>query len=183
MWNWHPFKLVALSATVLTLSALGAEEPTQTVEVDGLSFQAPASWKKTQPTSAMRRAQMTIASDQGGAGPAELVVFVFPGGAGTVQQNVERWERQFKDKQGNPVKAETSKQKGKNVDVTRVEVAGTYTDPFSRKGPQPDHRLLAAIAQTDQAAYFVRLVGPEKTVSAAKPAFDDLIKSMSISGK
>ena len=34
--------------------------------------------------------------------PAELVVFAFPGGAGTVDANIERWRKLFKDKDGNP---------------------------------------------------------------------------------
>ena len=50
---------------------------------------------------------------------AELVVTAFPGGAGSTDQNIKRWESAFKDADGKAPKAETKKVKGKNVDVLR----------------------------------------------------------------
>lgn len=176
-------RLAALCASMLTLVVLGADAPTQTVEVEGLSFQVPAAWKKAKLNSPMRKAQLEAPPAKGDKDPGVLAVFIFPEQAGTVAENVERWRNQFKSKDGQAVKADVKKVKGKNVDVTRVSVAGTYTDPFGGKGPQPAHRLLGAIVETRQAAYFLRMVGPEATMNQAEPAFDALIKSMSIAGR
>ena len=73
--------------------------------------------------------------------------------------------------------AETKATKGANYEVARVSIGGTYTDPFSKAGPQADYRLLGAIVTNDHSAYFVKLIGPEKTVGAAEADFDALLKS------
>jgi hypothetical protein len=172
---------LASGTLLLTLVAAAAQEPgkTQTIEAEGLSFQVPATWKKVQPTSSMRRAQLNAPPAEGDTEPAELVLFVFPGRAGTVEANVERWRNQFKGADGQPPKVDSRSVKGRNVDVTRVEVAGTYTDPFAGKGAQPDFRLLGAIVEAPRTAYFLKMVGPEKTMTAAKPDFEKLIASIS----
>lgn len=162
-------------------AAFGADGP-QTVDAGGLSFQAPAAWKSTRPESQMRRAQMEIKPDKGDEDPAKLVVFAFPGGAGSVEANIERWRKLFRDKDGNPPKAESKTVKGKNVEATRVELAGHYYPsnfPGQKKEPdRENYRLLGGIVVTDDTSYFLRLVGPEKTVSAAKGDFDALLGSL-----
>ena len=60
--------------------------------------------------------------------------------------------------------------------------AGTYMfkarpmDP-SPGEPRPNHRMLAAVLPTPQGNYFIRLVGPDKTVSAAKKDFVAWLKA------
>ena len=150
----------------------------QTVDVGGLTFEAPSTWEASTPKSTMRKAQLTLPKSAEDASAPELVVFVFPEGAGTVEANVERWQNQFKDGDGNVPKVESKTVKGKNVDVTRVEVAGSYTDPFSKAGTQAKSRLLGGIVETRDAAYFLKLVGPEKSMQAAKADFDKLLGSI-----
>src|SRR5687767_1418402 len=95
-------------AALLVVAVAAADEPKmQKVAADGLSFQAPESWTKTKPSSAMRKAQLTAPAAEGDADKSELVVFKFPGGAGTVQANVDRWRSQFKDKDGKAPEVET----------------------------------------------------------------------------
>jgi hypothetical protein len=162
----------------------GADDATQTVDAKGMKFEAPASWKASPPTSRMRRAQLKVAPIEGDDYPAEMVVFAFPGGSGTVQMNIDRWKDQFKDKDGNPPKIESKKVKGKNVEVTRVEAAGDYHAPhFPGMTPEPDRanaRLLVAIVTTDQVAYFIKMIGPDKTMTKIRPEFDDLLKTIQV---
>jgi len=159
---------------------------TQEVDAGGLTFQAPADWKSTPPQSQMRRAQLKVPAAEGEAS-ADLIVFAFPGGAGSVEANIERWERTFKDKNGDTPKADVKTVKGKNCEVTRVELAGSYTPTtFPGQAQQPNiekARLLGAIVLTDRTGYFLRLVGPEKTVSAAKTAFDKMLGTMKVEEK
>src|SRR5215212_11143769 len=123
------FRGLALGAVALVVSGLGADTPTQTIDAGGLTFQAPASWKSAKPTSTMRRAQLSVEPVKGDPEPAELLVFAFPGGGGSAEDNIKRWRGFFKDADGNPPKVETKVVKGKNVDVTRVEAAGHYVAP------------------------------------------------------
>lgn len=153
---------------------------TRTVRAAGLRFDIPKDWKQVPPRNEMRKAQIQIAPVEGDREGAELVLSVFPGGAGGVEANVERWQRQFTDAGGGNPDVEATKVKAQNVEVTRVELAGTYTDPFSGSGPQKGYRLLGAIVPTDDAAYFLKLVGPDKTVQAASPGFDAMLKSISL---
>jgi hypothetical protein len=173
-----------MGVTVFALLGLGADTPTQKISARGISFLAPAAWKSTPPATAMRLAQLTVEPAQGDRDPAELQVFAFPGGAGSVDANVKRWQSQFVDKDGKPPKVTSEKRKGKNVDVTFVEVAGRYVaavQPGSdQKLDKPDYHLLGAIVETKAVAYFLKMVGPEKTVNAAKPTFDDLIASLTV---
>jgi hypothetical protein len=170
---------VLLGGLATVLVALGAaQESPQTVDVGGVTFEVPASWKKVQPKSSMRRAQLEVPAVEGDTEPGELVVFVFPEGAGTVQDNVERWRNQFKDDSGKSPAVDSKTVKGKNVDVTRVSARGTFTDPFAGKGPQKGFRLLGGIVQTPKGGYYLKLIGPEKTINAAEKGFDALLASV-----
>jgi hypothetical protein len=170
-------------AIVLGGLGLGADAPTQTIDAGGLTFQVPSSWKSIPPSSSMRRAELRVAPAEGDKEPAELVVFAFPGGAGTVEANIKRWQGQFKDEDGNPPKIDSKVIKGKNVDVTRVETAGHYfpmTFPGQPKQvDRPNYRLLGAIVQAGETGYYLKMVGPDKTMQAARPDFDQLIASAS----
>ena len=182
---------IALAFAPIALLAFGlpalADDKTQTVDAGGLTFEAPAAWKSSKPGTSMRRAQLAVAPVEGDKDGAELVVFAFPGGAGGVDANVDRWQKTFKDKEGNNPKAVVTTLKGKNVEVTRVELSGHYyptTFPGQAKqADKPDYRLVAGIVGTDDFGYFLRLVGPEKTVKASKAEFDKLLASIKAGGK
>src|SRR3954447_12009615 len=89
-------RYLACGALVAALCAVGADAPPQTIDAGGLTFQAPGSWKSSRPINTMRRAQLTVAPAEGDADPAELVVFAFPGGGGSVDANVKRWQEMFR---------------------------------------------------------------------------------------
>ncbi|MEJ7637355.1 MAG: hypothetical protein WKF75_05015 [Singulisphaera sp.] len=173
-----------LGAIAVALIAIGADAPPQTIEAGGMTFQAPASWKSSKPSSTMRRAQLKVDPAEGDPEPAELVVFAFPGGAGTVEANVSRWQAQFKDKDGKPPKIVSKTIKGKNVEVIRVETGGHFVAPESPGSPKllnkPDFHLLGAIVQTPSTGYFFKMIGPEKTMAAAEAGFDRLITSITV---
>jgi hypothetical protein len=175
--------ILLLHIALLGATAAGqAEDPpkkdaekTQKVAVSGVEFEVPATWKSQPPASAMRKAQLRFGPVDGDKEPAELVLFVFPGGAGGVEANIERWRMQFTDDAGDNPKVESTKVKGKNLEVTRVEIAGTFKDPFAGGGPRSNYRLYGAIATTDDSGYFFKMIGPEKTMKAARAAFDQML--------
>lgn len=166
----------------LGLLAVGADGPRQTIEARGLRFQAPASWKSSPPSSQMRLAQLKVDPIEGDDYPAEMVVTAFPGGAGSAEANLQRWQRMFKDKNGNPPRIESKTVKGKNVEVIRAETSGHYSPPqFGRPEPdRPDARLLGAIIMTEGVSYYIRMVGPDKTMTKLRPDFDELLTTIQV---
>ena len=55
-------RLPVLTASFLMIAAVGlsADDATQSVTVDNLSFKTPAAWKKVAPSNAMRKAQFRV---------------------------------------------------------------------------------------------------------------------------
>ena len=176
---------IATALAVVAVALTAADDPkTQTIEARGLKIQAPSTWKKVTPASQMRAAQLRVEPTNGDAYPADLVVFVFPGGGGGVEQTLERWRKLFKDADGQAPKIETKKIQAKGGEVTRAETSGDY-QPSSGPGFPADParanaRLLGAILLTDDAGYFIRMVGPDKTMKGLAPQFDEMIKSLEL---
>ena len=179
----HRLLTVGAVASLLGV-AVAADETTQTVTANGLTFKAPTTWKKETPKNAMRLAQFKVEPASGDEDAGELVVTAFPGGGGGVEMNVDRWEKMFVDADKKPVKAKIEQKKGVNVDVTRVEVTGRYvaamTPGQTARFDKPNYRLLGAIVMTPKTGYFLKLTGPEKTISNASKAFDAMIESMNL---
>jgi hypothetical protein len=109
--------------------------------------------------------------------PGELAVFYFgQGQGGGVDANVQRWIAQFEKPE-----SKTRKEKVNGLQVTRVEVTGTYTSsmgPMAPKTDKPGYQLLGAIVEGPQGAVFFKLTGPKQTVSKAAPDFEKLVKSV-----
>jgi hypothetical protein len=178
---------VGFQASALALFLMGADDPKQTVDAKGMSFQAPAAWKSSTPSGMMRVAELKVDPIEGDDYPAELVVFSFNGDAGGVKANLERWRKMFKDKDGNAPAIESKEVKGKNVDVvTRAETSGHYypAPTAARKDPdRPGARLLGAIVLGEGHSYFIRMIGPDKTMTKLRPDFDDMLATITLEKK
>lgn len=145
-----------------------------------LVWTPPKGWTSEPPSSAMRRAQYRIA---GPGGPAECAVFYFgPGQGGDADANATRWASQFRGSGGSPVgDLKQSKLKVGDMSVLLVEVTGTYVGGGmgGASGPErPEYMLLGAIAETPDANWFFRALGPRATLEAQRKAFEDMIRSI-----
>ena len=147
------------------------------------SFTVPAGWVSEKPSSAMRHAQYRLPG-QDGAGDAEVAVFT--GIGGSAQANVDRWIHQFAKSDGSPIgnAALIEKKQIGSYAVTEVDVSGTYTaamGPMMGGGSAetfPHYRMLAAVIETGQGPWFVKLTGPAATVAHWKESFDQYIDSI-----
>jgi hypothetical protein len=179
------FRIWGLAAVALLV--VGADDPKQTIDAGGLKFEAPKAWKLGPPPGGMRRAELKVAPIEGDEYPAELVVFAFGGGAGTVDANLKRWQSLFKDKDGNPPAIDSKKVKGKNVELTRAETHGDYHPArFPGRPVDPDRpnaRLLGAIVMADGTSYYIRMIGPDKTMTKLRPIFDELLSTIQLEEK
>jgi hypothetical protein len=154
------------------------------IDLGGLKFKAPEGWEYQHPAAAMRRAEFGVRGDDGTAG---LVVYFFGNqGAGSPQANIDRWVGQFKNADGTPISASkpvTSKIAG--LDVTQVEVSGTYTGGMGAGAPdaqgQPGQRMIAAIVDTPKGPFYFKFLGADKTVVDNRKALKGLFASMKTS--
>lgn len=147
----------------------------------GLLLYAPKTWEKVDPKSNFRLAQFSIPAAEGDKEAGELAVFSFAGGGGGLQANIDRWIGQF---QANGRKVNVTQGEGKQGLYVLVDVQGTYNMPdgppiLRKTKPLPNARMLAAITVVQWmedgdkkgAVYFLKMPGPEKTISANEEAF------------
>ncbi|WP_428262777.1 hypothetical protein [Haliangium sp.] len=163
-----------------------AAVPEGATSLGGLIVEAPSGWIAEPVSSSMRRGQWKIKDD---AGEAELVVYYFgQAGAGTVERNLERWYGQFQQADGKPTRevAEVGEKTVAGMKVTRVSVGGRYVAAVrpgaAEKHDVPDARMLAAIVEAPDGAYYFKMVGTAATVEAAASGFDAMLASMRTPG-
>ena len=165
-----------LFATALIFSSLAAAET-----AGGLTWKAPAAWK-VDPPRQMRVATYKVPAAKGDTDEAECAIFYFgQGQGGSVEDNLKRWYGQFTQPDGksSEAAAKTKKEKLAGVDVTTVDLSGTFASGgmMGPSTPKPGYRLLGAIAEGPEGAVFFKLTGPTKTVEAARPAFQKMLAS------
>jgi len=158
--------LVAALCLALALAACSREpeirvthEPKQAV---ALRFATPGGWRE-QPAGDVRKASFL-------AGPAKLdvSVTVFPGDAGGVLANVNRWRRQLELP---PLAAE--------ADSHPAEIlTGSGQRALAFVIESPDHATLGAILARRDRTWFVKLTGPRDAVLAERDHFDAFVRSL-----
>jgi hypothetical protein len=132
----------------------------------------------------MRIAQYRLPKVAGDAEDASLVLYYFgQGQGGSTAANIERWVGQIQQADGSASKTRSKEEslEAHGLKVTIVDVAGTYvaeTAPGSGTfHNQPGYRLRAAVVETPKGSYFVKLVGPEKTVAQWNESFLSYLRS------
>jgi hypothetical protein len=167
-------------------SAQPAAAPAQpgSAQSGGLQLQAPAGWTAEQPSGTMRVAQYRLPRAEGDAADAQLAVFYFgQGQGGSVEANLDRWIGQMQQPDGgsSKSKAKTDSTTVKGMPVTLLDVTGIYTEGMMGGGGGQQirglARMRAAVIETSKGAYYVKLVGPEKTVNRWDASFEEFIKS------
>lgn len=147
-----------------------------------LKLKAPDGWVSETPSSNMRVAQYKL---PGEAGDASLVVYYFgPGQGGSVDANLERWIGQMQQPDGGSsrakAKTETTTVNGMNttlLDVTGTFSAGDMTGGGGSGQAMPNARMRAAVIETPKGAYYIKLVGPEKTIEKWDAGYMAFVKS------
>jgi hypothetical protein len=153
------------------------------VALGPFSLVVPANWQERPSTSNMRAAEFQLT---GNAGKAEVIVYYFgESGAGTVQDNVDRWVNQFKQEDGKSsgevAKIEQTKFAGQDAHL--VSVSGHYVAPAMPGGEavdKPDQSLVAAIVASPHGPYYFRLIGDRAVVAAQTPAFQQMLASLEL---
>lgn len=137
---------------------------------DDVAWDAPAAWKSVPNANAMRKATYMIPKVAGDDEDAELTISAAGGG---VDANIQRWAGQFGGSE-----AKTERLQPNGLDVTVVEIAGTYASGGMMGGPtvpKEKFMLLGAVVNGADRQHFFKMTGPEKTVRAAKKDFDAFV--------
>jgi hypothetical protein len=176
--------LCSACSTPPTVVSKNAPPASAAISQGDLLLKAPDGWVSERPSSGMRVSQYQLPAAEGDPEAASLVVYYFgPGQGGSVNANLERWIGQIqtpKDK----AKTETTTVNG--MKVTLLDVAGTYAGGDMGGGgagqSKPNFRMRAGVIETPKGAYFIKLVGPEKTVTKWDQAFQEFVKSAEFKG-
>jgi hypothetical protein len=159
---------------LLTVAALAA----------GLTFTPPQGWKPVATSSSMRVAQFSLPRSAGDTADGELIVYYFGGSGGSVEANMNRWIGQMEQPDGKPSSgmARRDSRTVNGLTLTLVDVTGTYvaevTPGSSARHNNPNYRLRAAVVETPNGPYFVKLTGPARTIGAWEAAFEQFLSSL-----
>ncbi len=195
---WMMKKTMMIAAMVMTAvlacwacagkSSTASSEPqssqSNSTSAGELHFKVSDGWTSEKPSSNMRVAQYKLPKVEGDSEDASLVLYYF--GAtqgGTAQANIDRWISQMQQPDGSASK-DKSKSDTRTINglkVSTIDVSGTYTAEMAPGSGtfhnNADWRLRAAVIETPKGNYFVKLVGPAKTVRRWEQSYMDYLKS------
>ena len=152
---------------------------TEAASINTIKLDIPTTWEKETPRGLGRVAQYKVPLAEGDE-KGEIVFYVSqfggPAGGGSVDANIERWKKQFKDAED----PKTDKFDVGEFKIHTLDISGTYLGgPGSAGGETPDYRLMAAVVETkSDGKYFVRLAGSKKSVGAQADHFNKVLKSI-----
>lgn len=150
----------------------------------GLTWPVPTGWTDMLAGKAggMRTADYRIGNDPGR--DSRVVFFAFPSGqGGDVASNIHRWSTMMTDPTGAPVEPMTSTRTIAGLNVTLVEMDGTYLDNMGMPGGGSSQALTnysfrGAIVEGPQGNVFIRFTGPMEVVQQNEGAWMSLVEGM-----
>lgn len=151
------------------------DDPTK-VELGGLHSRKPASWTWQRPSMQFRTLQFTVPGRDGGDAADLVFSLFFDREGGPTELNVDRWNRQFLDAEGQPTTPVQRQDFEFEMPVLFVEHRGRYLQ-MGAAAPRGGHVQLAGVIEAPKRRVFVRLVGAEATVEANRAAFMEMLRN------
>jgi len=132
----------------------------------------------------MRHAQWVLPKAAGDGEDGTAVIFFFgKGEGGSVADNLDRWASQMVQPGGKPGTRQQAKtttfSAGGGLKVTTLDLSGAYAGGMGsgQAASAGRSRMRAAVVETSAGNYFVRVLGPEKTIARWDTAIDAFFKS------
>lgn len=165
------FEAAPAGAAMSDLSAPAAEATPAISQGKALVWSAPADWT-VKPATQVRKGSYTLHGASGG--DADLSIISFPGEAGGIVENLNRWRGQVQLKPLSPTELASTAHTLAigNLRYTVVDFLGT-----SSSGPT---RLLGAVLPLENETYFFKLIGPDAVVTQHKDAFLAFLKTVKL---
>lgn len=141
-----------------------------TVSALGLVFAIPEGWDSVAPSNNMRTAELH-------AGGCIAAISIAGGG---IDDNIDRWSEQVLDAAGEPAEADAEDRTINGIDLTLVELSGTYMDGgmFGPKTERPDYSMFGAIIPQGQRSVFIKMTGPTDEMDDLHSEWIALIESV-----
>ncbi len=138
-------------------------------------WEKPADWQE-QPLTEMRQGSFKVASSDGTS--ADISVTSFPGAAGGIDSNVNRWRGQL----------ELSPLAGDELDKVIVHrdvdgVPAMLVDFQTAPGAAKPSRILGAVFERPDRTWFVKMTGEPALLEKQKTHFDQFVQSFRFSGQ
>lgn len=152
------------------------------VVLDEVKSKAPQSWVREKPANLLRAYQFRVPKVKEDAADAELSI---QDARGSIEENIKRRKAEFTPPEGKKIDDvfKVEKLKIGKANATVMDVSGTYLykerpqAPDSSAVPKPDYRMIAVVFDTKDGSYFIRLIGPEKTVAHHQKGFEEWLKA------
>jgi hypothetical protein len=157
------------SPTQLAAVDPGATPPAADIPVNAVPvrFALPSGWQQLAPDG-VRLANLAVPGKDGGS--ATVAITSFPGEVGTELDNVNRWRRQVGLE---PVEATA-------ITAQPVVVDGSDGKLYDIAGPTSG--TVVVLVRRNGATWFIKMTGDIGTVTDAKPAFLEFVKSVHFPG-
>ncbi len=132
----------------------------------------------------MRIGEFVLPRADNDAEDASLVIYFFGGTGGSVQANLDRWLGQLTQPDGRRTKdvAKMSSRLINGLSVTSFDATGTYVAEVTPGSPErfnkPGFRMRAAVVQTPDGPYFIKVVGPTRTVTRWDRDFETFLQTV-----
>ena len=150
------------------------------IELPSITLPKPVAWTWVKPSMQFRTLQYQVCnSGPGKVAPcADLIVSVFKlGDGGSVDANIGRWKNQFQNADGSPAEPTRSQRVVAGASVTRVDLKGAWKGMGMGEAQNNSEQLAAAI-ELPQETIYIRMVGPESTVEAARKDFEAMVDGL-----
>ena len=150
------------------------------IELPAITLPKPAAWTWVKPSMQFRTLQYQVCNPGPGkvAPCADLIVSVFKmGDGGSVEANIGRWKNQFQNADGTPAQPTRSQRVAAGASVTRVDLKGAWKGMGMGEAQNNSEQLAAAI-ELPQETIYIRMVGPESTVEAARKDFEAMVDGL-----
>jgi hypothetical protein len=173
-----------LISLMLILLTVGGQQAGQAAGEARLHFTPAPEWTTKPTTSMMRIGEFVLPKAEGDTEDASLIVYYFGGTGGSVQANIDRWLGQMAQPDSRPTKqvATVTERRVNGMEMTHVDATGTLVAEVSpgsaERYNKPGFRLRAAVFQSSNGPYFVRVVGPAKTVARWNTEIDAFLGSV-----
>ena len=150
------------------------------IELPSITLPKPSAWTWVKPSMQFRTLQYQVCNPGPGkvAPCADLIVSVFKlGDGGSVDANIGRWKSQFQNADGAPAEPIRSQRVVAGAPVTRVDLKGAWKGMGMGEAQNNSEQLAAAI-ELPQETIYIRMVGPESTVEAARKDFEAMVDGL-----
>jgi hypothetical protein len=134
-----------------------------------ITWTAPANWEQ-KPLTQMRKGSFTLRAKNGAE--ADFSIISFPGEAGGIVDNLNRWRGQLQLPALAP---------GEMASTAKTIAHGTFrftvVDYVAASG-EPRNRILGAVLPLESETYFFKITGPDAVIEEHKAAFLEFLKTI-----